>query len=214
MKIYKNYTSGIGSIFSILFSIFVAAVLLLCIIDGVRSNEYRWIKYYLITIVPIIFLIVSFFRKYYGKIILDKNKLYINKIFYNQCIPFYNIVEIEEPYIMTINKVLFLFPADKIFWIELKELYEKYCKINKDYFYKTDDLYEKLFAIMLKLNEEEFGGNKNHIIQRLPVYIVYFIFLKRIINFSKNHSLYNDYVRNKREIKKYIREYKDKPNFA
>jgi hypothetical protein len=153
MKKYRNYTLGMGSIFSIFFSIFIAAVLLLSIIDEVKLNEYRFTKYYLITIVPIIFLIISLFNKFYGKIFLNKNKLYINKIFYNQHISFYNIIEIEEPYIMTIDKIIFLFPDDKNFWIELNRLYIVYCKINEDYYCKTDDLYEKLFAIMLELNE-------------------------------------------------------------
>jgi hypothetical protein len=214
MKIYKNYTSGTGSIFSILFSFFIAVVILLCIIDEVRLNEYRWITYYLITIIPIVFLIVSIFRNFYGKIILNQNRLYINKIFYNEYIPFYNIVEIEKPYIMTINKIIFLFPEDNEFWIELNRVYIEHCKINENYYCKTDDLYEKLFAIMLELNEEEFGKNKNHIIQRLPIYIIYFIFFKKMINFSKKYSLYSDYFNNKRELKKYIREYKNKPNFS
>jgi hypothetical protein len=179
MKTYKNYTSGTGSIFSLLFSILITAVLLLCIIDGVKTNEYKWIKYYLITIVPMIFLIISFFKKFYGGIILNKDRLYINKIFYNQYIPFYNIVKIEEPYIMTINEIIFLFPENKEFWIELNRLYMGYCKINVGYFCKTDNVYGNLFSIMLELNEKDIKGNKNHIIKRLPIYIVYYIFLKR-----------------------------------
>jgi hypothetical protein len=214
MKKYRNYTSGIGSIFSILFSFFMVIALLAAMIDEVKSNEYKFIKYYLITIIPIIFLLISFLNKYYGKIILDKNKLYINRIFYKQSIPFYNIVEIEEPYIMTIDKIIFLFPEYKEFWIELKILYFEYCKINESYFYKTDDMYEKLFAIMLELNEEELEGNEEHIIRRLPIYIVYFILLKKLINFSNEHSLYYDYYKYRSEIKKCIKEYKNKPNFA
>jgi hypothetical protein len=115
---------------------------------------------------------------------------------------------------MTITKVVFLFPEDRNFWIELNRLYTEYCKINEDFYCKTDDLYEKLFAIMFELNEEELEGNKNHIIKRLPVYIIYFVLLKKFINFSKNDLLYNDYFKNRNELKKYIREYKNKPSFA
>jgi hypothetical protein len=179
MKTYKNYTSGIGNIFSILFSVFVAVVLLLGIIDEIKLNEYKFMKYYIITIIPIIFIIISLYNKFHGKITLDKNKLYIDKILYKQCIPFYNIIKIEEPYIMTIDKIIFLFPDDKEFWIELNKLYIEYCKINENYFSKTDGFYENLFTIMLELNEEELERNKNHIIKRMPIYIVYFIFLKK-----------------------------------
>jgi hypothetical protein len=181
---------------------------------NIKTNEYKLIKWYLITIVPIIFLIGSCFNKYYGKIILDKNKLSIKKIFYNLHIPFYNILVIEEPYVMTINKVIYLFPEDKNFWIELNRVYLEYCNINEEYFDKTDDIYEKLFAIMFELNEEEFKENNNHVIKRLPIYAVYFIFVKGLINFIRKSIFYNDYFKNRKELKGYIKEYKDKPNFA
>ncbi|GHT98839.1 hypothetical protein FACS1894142_5700 [Spirochaetia bacterium] len=145
---------------------------------------------------------------------MDKNKIHINKIFYKLCIPYYNIIEIEEPYIMTMSKVIFLYPEDKIFWIELKNLYGEYYNINEDYFCKTDNLYEKLFAIKLELNEEMFEEHDGHIIKRVPIYIAYFIMLKNLLNFCKNYSLYDDYSKIKDEINKCIKEYKGKPNFA
>jgi hypothetical protein len=213
MKIYKNYTSGIGNVFMLLFLIFIAVILLLNIIDEIKINEYKSIKWYLITIVPIIFLVGGLFDKYYGKIILDKHKLYVNKIFCKVCIPFYNILTIEEPYIMTINKVIYLLPEEKSFWTEINRIYIEYCNINDDYFRKTDDIYEELYAIMFELNEEEFRGNENHVIQRLPVYVAYFVLLKNLINIIKKY-LFSDYFKNRKELKKYIEKYKGKPNFV
>jgi hypothetical protein len=67
---------------------------------------------------------------------------------------------------------------------------------------------------MYELNEEEFDRDNEHIIKRLPIYMVYFIFIKKLWIFGDKYSLYNDYFKNKHEIKKYIREYKNKPNFA
>ncbi|MDR0387750.1 MAG: hypothetical protein LBH57_06900 [Treponema sp.] len=214
MKTYKNYTLGIGSIFLQLFLIFIAVTLLLNIIDGIKIHEYKLIKWYLITIIPVIFLIGSYFDRYYGKIILDKNKLYINKIFYNLHIPFYDVLVIQEPYIMTINKVIYLFPEDKKFWTELNELYLEYCSINDEYFGKTDDIYEKLFVIMLELNEEKFVENTGRVIRRLPIYAVYFIFLKGLINFIKKYVFYNDYFKIMKDLKGYIKEYKSNSGFS
>jgi hypothetical protein len=214
MKLYKNNTKMPGNIFAVLFSILIAVVVLLCVIDEIRYNEYKLIPLYLIIIAPVIFFITSFHKNYYGKIKLDKNKLYINKIFYNQRILFYNILKIEEPYIMTVDKIIFLFPEDKKFWIELNKAYYNYRNVNKKYFCKADDVYKKLCSIMMELNEEQFKEKKGHAIKRLPVFIVYFVWLKCLIKLIRKHSLYDDCFDRKKELKKYINEYKNKPNFA
>jgi hypothetical protein len=213
MRIYKNYASSIGNIFMLLFLIFIAVILLLNIIDEIKINEYKSIKWYLITIVPVIFLAGGLFNKYYGKIILDKHKLYVNKILYKVCIPFYKILTIDEPYIMTINKVIYLLPEDKSFWIELNRIYIEYCNNNDDYFRETYDIYEELYEIMLELNEEEFRENENHEIRRLPVYAAYFVMVKDIINIIKKY-LFHDYYKNRKKLKGYIKTYKGKPNFV
>jgi hypothetical protein len=214
MKIYRNNTKSPGNAFAVVFSIFTTVVVLLCVINEIKYNEYKFTILYLIIIAPVIFFIISFHKNYYGKIKLDKNKFYINKIFYNQRLLFYNIIKIEEPYIMTIDEIIFLFPEEKKFWIELNKAYYNYRNVNKKYFCKADDIYKKLFSIMMELNEEKFGEKKRHAAKRLPIFIVYFVWLKYLIKFIRKHSLYNDYFDSKKELKKYINEYKSKPNFA
>jgi len=202
MKIYKNCNF---KFFPIFFALFLFFILSISIVKGIRDSEYENIKYYILVIFPIIFFIILFYKKFYREIIIDESKLYLSKFLLRKKIPLYNILKIEEPYIMTINELLFLYPDDINFWNELKEIHNRYQNKNEHYYKETKEIYNNLISIMNELHKEEIrnkkrggGGGGAFAI------IVYYILLKNLFKYFHKHTLFSNASNLRIELRKNI----------
>jgi len=214
MKIYKNRNFNI---FSIIFAVFIFFVLLINIVNDIKYLEFENIKYYLLIIVPLLIFSFIWYKNIYMKIIIDKSIIYLNKLFYRKKIPLYDILKIDEPYIMTTDEIIFLHPKDINFWKELKECHCNYYKLNLQYFNETIDIYNNLISIMLELNKDKLIYiKKNRRTGNGFGAVVYFVcvLLKNMYNYITKYSLRENINNEKLRLRKYIADNIDKSNFA
>ena len=210
MKTYKNKFISIHSWPVILFAIFIFIIFFLNIFDEIKYSEFKNTKYYLFVIIPLFYLIIILYLNFYKKITFDNKKMYLYKIFVKTKIPLYKILEINKPYILTIDKIVFLNPEDDNFWIELNEVYNKYFDNNIAFFDKTKNMYKELLFIMTEFNK----GNILH--KRVPgrgiviIFATFFIWIRKLFYCSLQYKA-NIIMK---ELAVYINEYKNKPNFV
>ena len=85
MKTFKSNNIGKGrSIIYTLFSVFILVVFLIGIINDLMYKKYENIKFYLLIIIPFIFITMYLLKSYVGKITLIESKLIINRMFYKK----------------------------------------------------------------------------------------------------------------------------------
>ena len=211
MKIYKNNT-GI-KIFSQVFIILFIIILIISIINAVRYNDFKNIKYYIIMLIPFICIMMFFSINYYRKIYFNEKYIYLKKIIFRKKICYYEILEIEEPNIITLKNIIKISPEDEYFWEEIKETYLKYYDHNIKYFNETKEIYENLVEIKYELNNEKILRNMKIRI-RQSIFVVLFIWLIYLKKYLVERELYKEYSETKKTLEKYIEKYKSKPNFA
>jgi hypothetical protein len=206
MKVYKN-NAGIKIIFSqIIVTIFVI-LLILNIINDVKVKDYSNIKYYVMILVAFIYVLIVLFVNYHGKIYLDEKNIYLGKILFRNKIPYYEILEIEKPNIITIKNFIMLSPNDEYFWEEINANYLKYYNSNKEYFEDTKEIYINLLEIKYEINRIEKGSK---IRPRWSILVIIFIWLI----YFREKELWKEYIETKKILNEYINENKSKPNFA
>ncbi|WP_010256867.1 hypothetical protein [Treponema primitia] len=211
MKMYKN-DGGIKTLFSLAFVTLLIIVFIISIIDGVKHNDVVNIKYYIIVLVPLIYVMIYIFINYYGKIYLSEKNIYLEKIIFKRKIWYYEILEINEPNIITLKSIITLYPKDEYFWKEFNEYYLNYYSKNKEYFNETKELYTNLLEIKYELNEEIKQNTK--IAPRRSLLAPLFIWLFFLNHYFKEREIYNEYSETKNMVNEHIKKYKNKPNFV
>jgi hypothetical protein len=210
MKIYKNNT-GIKSLFLQIFAIGFVVVLILNIINAVKFKDFSNIKYYVIILVPFIYVVIILIANYYRKIYLDEKNIYLEKILFRNKIPYYEILEIQKPNIITIKKIITLTPKDECFWEEINTNYLRYYNTNKEYFKDTKEIYMNLLEIKYELNRIE---NNAKIRPRQSLLVIIFIWLIYLRKHFVEKKLWKEYIETKKILNGYINENKSKPKFA
>jgi hypothetical protein len=204
MKVYKN-NAGINLLFSQISVIIFMVLLILNIINAVKVKDFSNIKYYVMILVPFIYVVIILFVNYYGKIYLDEKNIYLGKILFRTKIPYYEILEIQRPNIITIKNIIMLSPTDEHFWEEINANYLKYYNSNKEYFEETKEIYVNLLEIKYEINRIE----KNAKIRpRWSILVIIFIWL---IYFTEK-ELWKENIEPRKILNEYIN--KNKPTFA
>jgi hypothetical protein len=211
MKVYKNNV-GI-KIFSHIFVIIFIILLIINIIDAVKYSDFKNIKYYILMLIPFIYIIIFFSINYYRKIYITEKSIYLKKIIFKKEICYHEILEIKKPNIITLKKIIKIDIEDEYFWKEIKENYLKYCTHNMEYFNETKEIYENLLEIKHELNKEEIQRDMK-IRVRWSIFVVVFIWLMHLKNYIAEKELYKEYTETEKLLRKYIEKYKSKPNFA
>jgi hypothetical protein len=129
MKVYKN-NAGIKLLFSQIFATGFVVLLILNIINAVKFKDFSNIKYYVMILVPFIYVVIILIVNYYGKIYLDDKDIYLERILFRNKIPYYEILEIQKPNIITIKNIIIntyhicpLYIATNLFQIALCNFY-------------------------------------------------------------------------------------------
>jgi hypothetical protein len=206
MKVYKN-NAGIKLLFSKIFVTIFIVLLILNIINDVKAKEFSNIKYYVIILVPFIYVLIILFVNYYGKIYLDEKNIYLGKVLFRNKIPYYEILEIQEPNIITIKNIIMLNPDDEHFWEEINTNYLKYYNNNREYFEDTKEIYMNLLEIKYEINRFE---KNSKIRPRWSISVIIFIWL---IYFMEK-ELWKKCIKTRKILNGYINENKNKPSFA
>jgi hypothetical protein len=206
MKVYKNNV-GIKLLFSQIFVTTFVALLILNIMNSIKFKDPSNIKYYVMILVPSIYVLIILFLNYYGKIHLDEKNIHLGKILFMKKIPYYEILEIQKPNIITIKNIIVLNPKVEHFWEEINENYTRYYNSNKKYFEETKEIYINLLEIKYEINRIE---KNSKIRPRWSLLVIIFIW---IIYFTEK-ELWKEYIETRKILDKYIDENKSKPNFA
>jgi hypothetical protein len=210
MKVYKN-NAGIKLLFSQMFATTFVTLLILNIINAVKFKDFVNIKYYVIILVPFIYVVIILFVNYHGKIYLDEKCIYFGRILFRNKIPCYEIIEIQNPNIITIKNIIILTPNDEQFWEEININYLRYYNNNKEYFEDTKEIYMNLLEIKYELNGIE---NNAKIRPRQSMLVIIFIWLIYLKRYFTEKELWKEYIETKKILNEYINENKSKPNFA
>jgi hypothetical protein len=211
MKIYKN-TNNIGMFFSLIFVIFIIIVLIINVVDEIKYKDFVNIKYYIIILIILIYAMICLFTNYYGKIYITEKNFYLKGIIFKKKICYYEILEINKPNIITLNKIIILYPRDEHFFYELNKNYLNYYYNNIEYFNEVKELYANLLKIKHELNEKIKQNTK--IRPRLSLLVPLYIWIFFLIFYFAEKKLYTKYSETKKILKKHIEKYKSKPNFA
>jgi hypothetical protein len=206
MKVYKN-NAGIKLLFSQIFVTIFVTLLMLNIINAIKIKDFSNIKYYVMMLVPFIYVLIILFVSYYGRIYLDEKNIYLRKIFFRNKIPYYEILEIQKPNIITIKNIIMLSPKDEHFWGEINTNYLKYYNNNKEYFEETKEIYMNLLEIKYEINRIDKNAKTR---PRWSILVIIFIWL---IYFTER-ELWKENIETKKILNEYINKNKNKPNFA
>ena len=156
-----------------------------------------------------------YYNNFYSKIVLSRNNIYLYKILFKYDIQLYTLLEIKEPYIMTIDKIIYLYPNDKAFWHDLEILFYEYKNYNMQFYDDTKIIYSRLLSIIIKQNEEYIANNeRKHGSARGLIINLCFLWIKYLFKFSIKYSLCKEAKRIKKILKKYVYRYFKNPNFA
>lgn len=211
-RVYKN-TVEIKSIVLFLFSLFAVIILLMNIVDGIKSNNFVNIRYYTIVLIPLIYVTVFLSINHVYCVVLYENRISIKKLMPRK-IYFYEILEINEPNVISLEYNVKLFPEkDSIFWNELNIAYSEYKERNIEYFDKTIDDYKTLLEISEELNIEKDARNVR-IHPHWSLLAVFFIWFFYLSNYLQKRETYKEYNEYRDKLKEIIGEYKSRPGFA
>jgi hypothetical protein len=204
MKTYKidnNFSS-------ILFVFFIFTILVLYCIEEITYSEFKNIKYCLFILIPIVFFITVYYNSFYRKIALDKNSICLYKVFFRKKMQLYAIIKTEEPYIMTVDKIIYLYPKNKSFWHDLEISLHEYKEYNALFYDKTKIIYSRLLSIMTSLNEKYTINNKRNSGSAGGIIIkLYFLWIEYLFKFFERRSLYSGAKRIKKILEKYCSLY-------
>lgn len=212
MKRYKN-DAEIKIVFSQIFVALFAILLIINIANEIRHNDFKNIKYYIMILVPCVYVIIFLSMNYYRKIFFNEKSIFLKKIISKKKINYYEILEINKPNIVTVNRIIKLYPYDEYFWEEIKEKYLQYYENNIEYFNETKDIYAELLEIKYEINNEEMLRNMK-IRVRQSIFVAVFIWIIYLGNYLSKKELYKEYAKIKSKLKKYIDRNRKKPGFA
>jgi hypothetical protein len=210
MKMYKN-GGKIKMALSLAFVIFMIIVIIINIIDEVKYKYFVNIKYYIIVLIPLIYVMIYLSINYCGKIYFDEKHIYLEKILFKKKIGYFEILEINKPNIITLEGIVELYPTNEYFWEELNKYYLNYYNSNIEYFNETKELYINLLEIKYELNEKT---RNTKIAPRWSLLVPLFIWILFLNNYFTKKELYEEYTETKNILSEYIEKNGSKPNFA
>jgi hypothetical protein len=210
MKVYKNST-GIKSLFPQILATGFVVLLIINIINAVKFKDFTNIKYYVMILILFIYVKIILIVNYYRKIYLDEKNIYLERILFRNKIPYYEILEIQKPNIITLKNIITLTPKGENFWEEIDANYLRYYNNNKEYFEDTKEIYVNLLEIKYELNGIE---NNEKIRPQQSMLVIIFIWLIYLRKYFMEKKLWKEYIETKKILNRYINENKSKPNFA
>jgi quinol-cytochrome oxidoreductase complex cytochrome b subunit len=211
MKIYRNNSVKIGNIISsAIFSLFIVIIFILNASNEIKENNFENIKYYLLIIIPVLYITIYLCINYIGYISIYENKMCIKKLFKKQIIPFYSILKINAPYIVTMNKIMYFSPDEKSFWNDFNKKYYEYYNRNIIYFNSIKEISERIISIITEINESYYFERPI----RPSIFIVFFLWFNKIIKFIGKYSLYKNHYKYIIKLNREITKNKNKPNFV